>query len=112
MFFQTALFLSAPFSFPACYYECKSKENGIKYTCNELKVLGHFLVILKKKNNNSMLASGTIKVSVAPIQFIFGYSYSHNTYNQPKKYLCLSLLDILVLFCYNTLSFCKNVDIT
>ena len=57
-----------------------------------------------------MLASGTIKVSVAPIQFIFGYS--HNTYNQPKKYLCLSLLDILVLFCYNTLSFCKNVDIT
>ena len=32
-----------------------------------------------------MLASGTIKVSVAPIQFIFGYSYSHNTYNQPKN---------------------------
>ncbi|CAH3140072.1 unnamed protein product [Pocillopora meandrina] len=22
-----------------CYYECKAKENGIKYTCNELKVL-------------------------------------------------------------------------
>ena len=59
-----------------------------------------------------MLASGTIKVSVAPIQFIFGYSYSHNTYNQPKNTCVWVYSTILFFFCYNTLSFCKNVDIT
>ena len=50
-----------------------------------------------------MLASGTIKVSVAPIQFIFGYSYSHNTYNQPKNtcvwvYSTFLFFSVIILF--------------
>ena len=53
------------------------------------------------------------QVSVAPIQFIFSYGYSHNTHNRPQN-TCASYFDIFVfvLFRVNTLSFSKNVDIT
>ena len=44
------------------------------------------------------------QVSVAAIQFIYTKSTT--------KYLCVSKFDIFVLFRVNTLSFCKNVDIT
>ena len=45
-------------------------------------------------------------------QFIFGYSYSHNTYNWPQNTCVRVNSTFLVLSCINTPSFCKNVDIT
>ena len=50
---------------------------------------------------------------MAPIQFIFGYSYLHNTYNLPQN-TCARVNSTFLFFSslINTLlSFCKNVDI-
>ena len=52
------------------------------------------------------------QVSVATIQFIFGYSYSHNTHNLPQNTCVLVTRHFRSFPRYALLSFCKNADIT
>ena len=52
------------------------------------------------------------QVSVATIQFIFGYGYSHNTHNLPQNTCVLVTRHFRSFPRYALLSFCKNVEIT